>query len=231
MLKLKYFGEKTSYEAAFKRINEHIVQATGSFPIKSKGFVIYRDDIEDDPWEYKQYKTVYRQLEEGAQFSDDGSVYVEPPKPEPIPEPEPYVPTPEELEAIFEQNKQEKVLLSKSLLAAYLEEHPIMSTAHGGVEGIYSVTNEKQSLMMSQYMTYQIEKAVNSDAKLRWNESGKSCQDWTEEEFLQLILEIKSFVYPLVSYQQTLEEQITACTTQDMLDDIVIDFESVRMGV
>lgn len=228
MLKLKYIGEKSNYEVEFKKINAHMVQITGDLPIKTKGFIIYRNETEDDPWDYTQFKTVYLKLEEGIIFSDDGSVYVEP---EPIPEPEPYVPTAEELEAIFEQNKKEKVLLSKSLLAAYLEEHPIMSTAHGGVEGIYSVTNEKQSLMMSQYMTYQIEKAVNPDAKLRWNETGKSCQDWTEEEFLQLVLEVKKYVYPLVSYQQTLEEEIAACTTQNMLDDIVINFESIGMGV
>ena len=154
-------------------------------------------------------------------------MYVEPEKPEPESDPKPYVPTEEELAAIFEQNKKDKVLLSKSLLAAYLEEHPITSTAHGGMEGVYSVTSEKQSLMTRSYMTYQIKKAADPSAKLRWNEAGKSCEDWTEEEFLQLVLEVEAYVYPLVSHQQTLEEQITACTTQEMLDAIVIDFASV----
>ena len=46
-------------------------------------------------------------------------------------------------------------MLSKSMLAEFLENNPIRSTAHGNVEGVYSVTSEKQALMMSQYMTYQ----------------------------------------------------------------------------
>lgn len=230
MINLKYLGENTSYKILFKKLNSHVVQITGNFPVKEKGFTCYRDEEPDDPWDYKGFKTVYRTIENGVQFSDDGSVYVAPTEPEPVPDPEPHVPTPEELEAMFEQNKKDKVLLSKSLLAAYLGDHPITSTAHGGVEGVYSVTSEKQSLMMSQYMTYQIEKAVDPNAKLRWNETGKSCQDWTEEEFLQLVLEIKKYVYPLVSYQQSLEEQIATCTTQEQLDSIIIDYESVLSG-
>ncbi len=230
MIKLKYVGEKTEYDVTLKKLSHNIVQITGDLPAKKKGFMCYREEDTDDLWDYTGYKTIYQTVDGGVQFSNDGSVYVAPPEPEPEPEPEPYVPTPEELEAIFKQNKKDKIALSKIMLAAYLEEHPITSTAHGGVEGVYSVTNEKQSLMMSQYMTYQIEKSVNPDAKLTWNETGKSCQEWKEEEFLQLILEIKEYVYPLVSYQQTLEEHIVACTTQEMLDAIVIDFASLKKG-
>lgn len=227
MILLKYSNEKTEYEILLKKLGRNVIQVIGDFPVKEKGFVCYRKEDPDDKWDYSGYKTVYKTIDGGAQFSNDGSVYVAPPEPEPTPDPEPYEPTPEELAAIFAQNKKDKILLSKSLLAAYLEEHPITSTAHGGVTGIYSVTDEKQSLMMRQYMTHQIDKSMNPDAKLRWNESGKSCQDWEEEEFLQLVMEIKAYVYPLVSYQQTLEEQITACTTQEQLDTIVIDYVSV----
>ncbi len=137
---------------------------------------------------------------------------------------EPYNPTPDELELIFQQNKVNKIALSKTMLAEYLKNHPLRSSVHGGVEGIYSVTNEKQTLMMSQYMTYQIEKTVNTNAKITWNETGKSCEEWTEEEFLQLILEIKEYVYPLVSYQQRIEEKIYECSTQEELDKTIIDY-------
>ena len=226
MIKLKYIGCKTEYNVDFSRISNHVIQVMGEIPFKNNGFHLSRIGKED-AWDYSGYTTLYKEVEGGLQFSDDGSVYVEPVIPDPIPDPEPYVPTEEELAAIFEQNKKDKVLLSKALLAAYLEDHPITSTAHGGVEGVYSVTSEKQSLMTRSYMTYQIKKAADPNAKLRWNEAGKSCEDWTEEEFLQLVLEVEAYVYPLVSHQQTLEEQITACTTQEMLDAIVIDFASV----
>lgn len=231
MLYLAYVGEKEKrYVVDFGQVNEHVVQIEGDFPVKSNGFTLSRidcDDDERDDWDYTGFRTIYRVIEGGAQFSDDGSVYVAPPKPEP--EPEPVPPTEEELAAIFEQNKRDMIYLSKAMLESFLAENPITSTAHNNAEGIYSVTNEKQTLMVSQYMTYQIEKAANPEAKLRWNEAGKSCEDWTEQEFMQLVLEIKAYVYPLVSYQQTLEEQIRACTTQEELGAIEIDYESIHM--
>lgn len=229
MLELKYLNQiETKYIVDFYNIAPNIVQVIGELPFNDSGFTLSRDG-QNDNWNYEGYTTLYREIEGGLQFSNDGSVYVEPQKPEPIPEPEPYIPTAEELAAMFEQSKKDKILLSKALLATYLEEHPITSTAHGGTEGIYSVTSEKQSLMMSQYMTYQIAKAVDPDAKLTWNETGKSCEEWTEQEFIRLILEIKEYVYPLVSYQQTLEENINACATQELLEAIVINFASVEI--
>ena len=123
--------------------------------------------------------------------------------------------------------KQEKINLSKSLLADYIASHPLTSTAHGGVAGVYSVTEEKQSLMTSQYISYQAEKNVNPNAVLTWNETGKSCEVWTEEEFLQLVIEIKQYVYPLVSHQQSIEEQIHAATSIQEVEAIVIDYSAI----
>ncbi len=230
MLELKYINLKTSYEVDFSRISDNIIEIQGNFPAKSYGFTLSRPNQNDD-WDYSDFTTVYRTLDNGIQFSNDGSVYIEP---EPSPElPDislpPYEPTPEEIEARFQQNKNIKITLSKKLLAEYLENNPIHSFAHNNVDGIYSVTNDKQTLMMSQYMTYQIEKAINPNAKLTWNETGKSCEEWTEEEFLQLILEIKSYVYPLVSYQQHIEENITYCSTQKDLDEILIDYSLIAL--
>lgn len=228
MLQLTYLKCKTSYEIDFFRVSENIIELQGDFPIKSSGFTLSRPN-QNDVWDYSDFKTIYRTLENGVQFSNDESVYIET---EPTPELpnipfEPYKPTPEELEAQFQQSKTNKIELSKSMLTKFLENNPIHSTAHNSIEGVYSVTNEKQTLMMSQYMTYQIEKTINPDAKLTWNETGKSCEEWAETEFLQLILEIKSYVYPLVSYQQKLEENILQCTTQEELDQIVINYSSI----
>lgn len=198
--------------------------------INTNGFLAYKDKkCEYLLGNYLNYTTIYRNDEEtqvynGIQLSNDGTIYVEP---EPIPEPEPYIPTEEELAILFAKNKKSKIEQSKQMLAEYLENNPIVSTAHGGMEGRYSVTSEKQSLMTSQYMTYQIEKEVNPNAVLTWNETGKACEVWTEEEFLQLVLEIKAYVYPKVSHQQSIEEKINECTTQEELDAIVIDYSAV----
>lgn len=109
----------------------------------------------------------------------------------------------------LDEYKEYKIAQSKVALEEYLDANPITSTAHAEKEGIYSITKEKQDLMSQQYLTYQIMKTVNPDnAVLTWNERGGICEPWTEEEFVQLVMEIKARVYPLVSYQQYLEKQI-----------------------
>ena len=83
-----------------------------------------QSSIEDD-WkpDYSKYNTLYKEINGGVQFSDDGSVYVAPPEPEPEPEPEPYVPTLEEVKA---GKKQEIAVMHQSTIASgidVIEEH------------------------------------------------------------------------------------------------------------
>lgn len=232
MEKICFYSSDTSYKGITDFVNKHVIVIKFSDNIPStdelvSGFKILNENNNYIQADYSNFTTIYRTYDEDPkriEFSDDGSVYI---APQHKPELELYEPTPEELERIFQQNKTDKISLSKSMLAEFLENNPIHSSAHNGIDGIYSVTNEKQTLMMSQYITYQIEKGVNPNAKLTWNETGKSCEEWTEEEFLQLILEVKTYVYPFVSYQQRIEEEITRCTVQEELDEIIIDYYSI----
>ncbi len=100
MLHLIYAGEREKkYAVDFTRVSEHVIQITGDFPIKGNGFTLSRIDCEDE-WDYTGFRTVYRNIEGGAQFSDDNSVWTAPPEPEPVPDPEPIVPTLEEVKAM-----------------------------------------------------------------------------------------------------------------------------------
>lgn len=123
--------------------------------------------------------------------------------------------------------KREKIALSKKMLSDYVASHPITSAAHGGVPGVYSITEDKQNLMASQYISYQAEKAVNPDAVLTWNETGRACEVWTEAEFIQLVIEIKARIAPLVSYQQKIEEKIASAETIEDIEAVVIDYDAV----
>ena len=88
MLNLQYVGDTTKYPVNFRRISDHVVQVTGKIPVKLSGFTLSR--LVPDNWrpDYSRYNTVYREINGGVQFSDDGSVYVAPPEPEPLPDPE-----------------------------------------------------------------------------------------------------------------------------------------------
>ena len=131
----------------------------------------------------------------------------------------------ETVRVTFENNKTSKIEESKILLATYLENHPLISTCHAGVEATYNVTAEKQNLMTSHYATYTIEKNLGLNPVLKWNSTGEECEEWTEGEFIQLVLQIKAYVEPLVSLQQSYEVQIRNCTTQEELDTISIVYD------
>jgi hypothetical protein len=131
-------------------------------------------------------------------------------------------------EVDIDKFKNDKIAQSKTLLAEFLQNTKLPSKAHNNTLGYYSVTEEKQSLLMGNFFAYQLEKQVNPEAKLTWNESGKACEEWTEEEVTQLMLEIKNFVKPIVSYQQHLEEQINACETIEEVEAIEINYEQFK---
>lgn len=127
----------------------------------------------------------------------------------------------------LDEIKAMKIAESKKVLADWLAANPLKSSAHGDKEGIYSVTEEKQSLLTSQYTSYILEKQVNPEAVITWNESGKECEVWTEEEIVQLICEIKAYVYPRVAKQQSYECEIQAMSSKEDVVAMVFDYDDV----
>lgn len=76
MLSLSYVGEYDTYNVEFDR-NDHVVTLKGDFPVKTTGFYLSRIGKRDN-LDYTAFTTVYRKIGDGVQFSDDGSVYVDP---------------------------------------------------------------------------------------------------------------------------------------------------------
>lgn len=79
MLELKYINDSAIYQVEFSKISENVCQIKGDIHIKTNGFTLSRMGESDD-WSYEAYNTVYREIEGGVQFSNNGSVYVEPKK-------------------------------------------------------------------------------------------------------------------------------------------------------
>ena len=117
--------------------------------------------------------------------------------------------------------KQEKIEMSKQLLAEWLESNPMLYT-----DGkYYSVTAEKQSLLNGNLASYERAKAINVEYPLKWNSTGSECVSWDYTDLLALSLTIAGYVAPKVSKQQEIELQIKACTTVDELNEIVINYD------
>lgn len=98
-MQLQYQKDNSIYEIEFKKISKNIVEIKGDFPVKEDGFTLSREEYEDN-WDYSTFTTVYKEIENGVQFSNDGSVYVEPVIP---------IPTAEELAEMEEQERIEAI--------------------------------------------------------------------------------------------------------------------------
>lgn len=142
-----------------------------------------------------------------------------------------YVPTQEEANELLNKSKENKILESKKILEEYLAHHPLISSCHGGIEAKYNVTADKQSLMTSNYLKHTLKRQAGLESSLKWNATGEICEVWSEQEFLQLIIEVGEYVEPLVSLQQAYEKQIIDCVTQEEIDMIDVRYDVTANAV
>ena len=171
---------------------------------------------------FTNYITIYKTDGNTVILSNDESVYTEPPtiEPEPV---EPYIPTPEELVLQLENAKKNKVAQSKTLLDNFIAEHPLLF-----MDGnYYSVTQEKQSLLTSALMLYDVKLKAELNPVFKWNSTGETCIEMPIETGISLAIAIGNYVEPIVEQQRSVEKQINACTTQEELDGVVIAYETI----
>jgi hypothetical protein len=123
------------------------------------------------------------------------------------------------------QNKATRIAQSKAALAAYLESHPLLWT-----DGeYYSITAEKQQQLTSKLMAATMAQTLSSPYDLTWNSTGEVCKSWTLQDLSALAFAIDTRVTALVSYQQTQEVAMRNAETQEALDAIVVDYDSVPL--
>ena len=79
MIKIKYNNKTTFEEVTFYR-NGNIVTMTPTAP-NTSGFTTWKLDGVTQLGDFSDFTTVYRVDGESVTYSNDGSVYVEPPKP------------------------------------------------------------------------------------------------------------------------------------------------------
>jgi len=108
----------------------------------------------------------------------------------------------------------------------YLNNNPIESNCHGGVPALYTITKEKQSLLIQEIMLAERSKSLGVEYTPSWNvHQCAATQDWTLEELYQLSFEISNFVKPLVAEEQSIDFEIRNAETFDELLTIDITFE------
>lgn len=122
------------------------------------------------------------------------------------------------------ENKAARIEQSKTDLAAYLATHPLLWT-----DGqYYSITAEKQAQLTSKIMAATMASQTSTPYTLTWNSTGETCTEWTLSDLSALAFAIDARVTALVSYQQTQEVAMRNAATQDDLDAIVVDYDTVQ---
>lgn len=210
MLNLQYVGDATKYPVSFRKISEHIIQVTGKIPVKLSGFTLTR--IIADEWQadYSRYNTVYRELNGGVQFSNDGSVYVAPPEPDPLPEPEPYVPT---LEEVKESKKQEIRLMYQSVTANGIDVDLSIGRQH------FPLGSEDITFLMGKKIELE-----SGAAEVSYQDSDNRCMFLSSADMQAIITAALTFVNIQTTYRNNLCEWVDLCKTKE-------EVEAVSYGV
>lgn len=121
--------------------------------------------------------------------------------------------------------KSELIKLSKFNLSEYLENNPLFSTVKYEDGRKYNVTLDKQNLLASNIITYQFAQQQGLDYQLEWNDTGEISEPWSIEEMIQLSIEIKNYVSPIVQQQQRMEKAIKECKTIEELQQVDMTFK------
>lgn len=212
MLNLQYIGDTEKYPVNFKKISNHVVQVTGSIPIKHSGFTLSR--IVEDNWkpDYSKYNTVYREISGGVQFSDDESVYITPPEPVQPEEPEPYVPTLEEVKA----SKKEEILFAyQSVKAAGVDVELSTGKEH------FPLSEEEVTFLIGK----QLELSSGSSEFVSYQDSENRCKFYSREDMQLIIQNALQFVSFQTTYRNTLWEWVDECQTKEEVEKITYGCE------
>lgn len=125
----------------------------------------------------------------------------------------------EDEELSLTELQENQIKLSKSNLSTYLEDNPLFSTIKYEEGKYYTVTQEKQNLLVRELFKH----FLDPQATLYWNSTGESYEEWTFEELKSLKTEIENYVRPLVQRQQELEKEIRKGTSSIDILNIELD--------
>lgn len=206
MLKLNYIGSEKIHIVEFSRISPNVVQVLGDIPFMDTGFTLSREG-KKDKWDYQSYTTLYRDLPNGIQFSNDGSVYTEPIIPDPLPE-EPYVPTLEEVKAA---KKQEIYAAYNADVAVGVDVELSTGTQR------FPLTAEDREFLMGK----QLELSGSDSETVSYQDSDNHCMLLARDDMQKIITTALTYVNVKTTYRNNLCEWVDQCGTKEEVENII----------
>lgn len=77
MISIRFMDSEKIYAALFKQLNKNIIRLLGDIPSNTSGFVILKSGTDKILGDYSDFTTVYRKIDGGVEYSNNGMVYVE----------------------------------------------------------------------------------------------------------------------------------------------------------
>lgn len=206
MVNIKFLDEESIQHANVTVITSHIVEISGVSQNIS-GFQLLTDDG-TIYGRYEDYTTLYRELEDSFQLSNDESVYVEPEPPEMDPI-EPYVPTIEEIQElkVSEMNAAQQETIS----------YGVDVKLTGGTTEHFSLTQyDQQSLMGLQSLV------AEGEENIPWHNSDESehCKFYSNADMNLIITTALAYVTYHVTYFRDLRIYIRSLQDKEEINAI-----------
>ena len=126
----------------------------------------------------------------------------------------------------LDEYRQHKINQSKTKLAEFLEKNPLISACRG-TYATYNATEAKQNQFAAQFSLYLTNISNGIKDTMYWNESGKGCEEWTTEQCIAFMNDMKAYTMPLVSAQQKYELALYEITNKTELENADIEFSAV----
>lgn len=131
-----------------------------------------------------------------------------------------YTPDPQIDEMTLDEYKLLRQEENKKLLDDFLKKKTVM---YNGKE--YGVSEEDQNEMALNLTQYQVLASAGQSVSLEWHSKKAKCETFTQEEFIELISIIKSYVYPYYQKMQDIKSAIFNCKNKFELSTIEIKYE------
>ena len=196
MLNMRYINSNEIYNVNFKIISPNIVELTGDFPVKTDGFVLSREEYEDN-WDYSDYITIYGEIEGGVHFSNDGST-----RPEIIPDTDtdieyvPYIPTLDEA----------KVIKINEL--SNICNHMIVDGVEINVDGVMEHFSYKDEDQVNVKEIFDL--AVQTNVPMYYHADSESCKLYTVEQIIDLYATATTNKMHHITYYNQLKEYVNS---------------------
>lgn len=204
MVTIQFLDSLETTQATVTKINDHVVEVSGSSTNLSGFYVYSNHDILIG--NYSSFKTLYRTFPDRFQLSDDGSVYT---PPEIVPDPEPTI----------EELQEGKVSEMESMQQAIIAGGCDVQLSDGTTEHFTLTQNDQLSLNSLSV------KVLEGLTAIPWHASDEDegCRFYTEEDMKIITDTCANFVTWHVTWFRDLRRYIRSLTSKEEVQAITYE--------